>query len=279
VCRPRRRLARCTLVSTGLTMSVSGVGAGSRGTGAGSRLARETDVSRLSDCRLNSRLLGAEGRFPHLVVIEPLHGSGSNCGRLNPGYARWRGVEHWIVSRIDRVETKIDDLDKRVDALAIDMARMSGQLDLILQQGAVGVKRPGRTGSGHDKPRQWEVRSAAHPPPRREYGPRPPSSGTPRRASWVTAIGTRPRQHSKMSPWRGDAPSQPDASATTMTTPRTCGDEPGSGCRWITWFPVAPAHAGMNRSKSAEPRRRATRARQDERGQRTSRSTGASADG
>ena len=49
------------------------------------------------------------------------------------------GAAGWIVSRIDRVETKIDDLDKRVDALPVDMARMSGQLDLILQQ---GLSRP-----------------------------------------------------------------------------------------------------------------------------------------
>ena len=46
------------------------------------------------------------------------------------------GAAGWIVTRIDRVETKIDDLDGRVDALAVDMARMSGQLDVILQQGA-----------------------------------------------------------------------------------------------------------------------------------------------
>ena len=52
------------------------------------------------------------------------------------------GAAGWIVSRIDRVETKIDDLDKRVDALAVDMARMSGQLDLILQQGLSGPGGP-----------------------------------------------------------------------------------------------------------------------------------------
>ena len=52
------------------------------------------------------------------------------------------GAAGWIVSRIDRVETKIDDLDKRVDALAVNMARMSGQLDLILQQGLSGPDGP-----------------------------------------------------------------------------------------------------------------------------------------
>ena len=52
------------------------------------------------------------------------------------------GAAGWIVNRIDRVETKIDDLDKRVGALAIDMARMSGQLDLILRQGLGGPDGP-----------------------------------------------------------------------------------------------------------------------------------------
>lgn len=52
------------------------------------------------------------------------------------------GAAGWIVNRIDRVETKIDDLDEQVDALSIDMARMSGQLDLILQQGLGGPDRP-----------------------------------------------------------------------------------------------------------------------------------------
>lgn len=70
------------------------------------------------------------------------------------------GAAGWIVSRIDRVETKIDDLDKRVDALAVDMARMSGQLDLILQQGLSG---PGGPAAETTSPGSGEMRSAARP--------------------------------------------------------------------------------------------------------------------
>ena len=58
-----------------------------------------------------------------------------------------------IATRIDRVDsrvdalavdiaTRIDRVDSRVDALAVDMARMSGQLDLILQQGLDGQAGP-----------------------------------------------------------------------------------------------------------------------------------------
>ena len=81
------------------------------------------------------------------------------------------GAAGWIVTRIDRVNnrvdalavdmatridrvdsrvdalavdmaTRIDRVDSRVDALAVDMARMSGQLDLILQQGLDGQAGP-----------------------------------------------------------------------------------------------------------------------------------------
>ena len=45
-----------------------------------------------------------------------------------------------IASRMDHVETKTYDLDRRVEALAVDTARMNGQLDVILQQ---GLSRPG----------------------------------------------------------------------------------------------------------------------------------------
>ena len=47
-----------------------------------------------------------------------------------------------IGSRMDHVETKTYDLDRRVDALAVETARMNGQLDVILQQGLSGPGGP-----------------------------------------------------------------------------------------------------------------------------------------